>query len=136
MDIICEHRDCTGCQACRVTCPKQCISMQEDRKGNIYPVVDNALCINCGKCQKVCPSLNSPLFSKGPLHVYAGWTKDKKARLYSTSGGISYALSKYFLDGGGIFVELFGQMKELFIKLRLTLQILNCIKDQNILIVM
>ena len=83
---------CTGCQACRIACPKHCIIMEEDEKGNIYPVVDNTLCIDCKRCQKVCPSLDPPAFSKQPLKVYAGWVKDKKARKFSTSGGISYVL--------------------------------------------
>lgn len=94
---------CTGCQVCRVACPKHCISMQEDSKGNIYPVVDNTLCVNCKRCQKVCPSLNPPVFSKQPIEVYAGWVKDKNARKNSTSGGISYILSKHFLERGDTF---------------------------------
>lgn len=43
---------CHGCLArpCIVNCPKKCISMQNRRA-----VIDNEACINCGKCQKVCP---------------------------------------------------------------------------------
>lgn len=43
---------CHGCLArpCVVNCPKQCISIQNRRA-----VIDNEKCINCGKCQKVCP---------------------------------------------------------------------------------
>lgn len=103
MEIICQYEACTGCQACRIACPKQCISMQEDTRGNIYPVVDKTLCVDCKKCQNVCPSLNPPSFSEKLLNVYAGWAKDKAARKYSTSGGISYALSKYFLENGHFF---------------------------------
>ena len=103
MELICSHEMCTGCQACRIACPKHCISMKEDDKGNIYPAIDNTLCIDCRRCQKVCPSLNPPVFSKRPLKVYAGWVKDKKARKYSTSGGISYVLSKHFLEKKDVF---------------------------------
>lgn len=103
MNIICQHNICTGCQACRLVCPKHCISMQEDERGNIYPVIDQSLCIDCKKCQKVCPSLNSLTFSEQPLNVFAGWAKDKKARKYSTSGAISYVLSKHFLQNGFYF---------------------------------
>lgn len=103
MDIICQRNKCTGCQACRIACPKQCISMQEDVNGNIYPIVDKAICIDCKKCQKVCPSINPPSLSQKPLIVYAGWAKDKEARKYSTSGGISYVLSKHFLESGHYF---------------------------------
>ncbi|MGD9128839.1 MAG: monomeric [FeFe] hydrogenase [Planctomycetia bacterium] len=43
---------CHGCLArpCVVNCPKDCISIQGRRA-----VIDNDQCINCGKCQKVCP---------------------------------------------------------------------------------
>ncbi len=103
MEIICSKDQCTGCQACRLACPKQCISMQEDERGNIYPVVDQSICIDCKKCQKVCPILTPTSFSEGPIKVYAGWTKEKKARNRSTSGAISYALSKFYLSNGGAF---------------------------------
>ena len=103
MNLICPHNICTGCQTCRLACPKQCISMQEDKRGNIYPVVDQSVCIDCLKCQKICPSLNPPTFSEHPLKVYAGWAKDKSARKYSTSGAISYVLSKHFLERGHYF---------------------------------
>lgn len=103
MNIICQHDFCTGCQVCRLVCPKQCISMQEDEKGNIYPIIDQSLCINCKKCQRICPSLNPPTFSKQPINVYAGWAKDKVARKYSTSGAISYVISKHFLQNGDFF---------------------------------
>ena len=103
MDIICNHNICTGCQACRLACPMHCISMKEDARGNIYPEIDNTKCINCNLCRKICPSLSPPSFSEKPLNVYAGWAKDKLARQYSTSGGISYALSKYFLKNQDYF---------------------------------
>lgn len=103
MEIICSHDSCTGCQTCRLICPKKCIEMQEDEKGNIYPVINQKLCINCQKCQKLCPSLNPPEFSEKPINVYAGWSKDRQARKYSTSGAISYTLSKYFLERGWNF---------------------------------
>lgn len=100
---ICGRDFCTGCQACRLACPKQCIEMREDEKGNIYPIINLNLCIDCNKCQKVCPSVNPPIFSSKPISIYAGWSKDKQARQYSTSGAISYALSKHFLENSWFF---------------------------------
>ena len=43
---------CHGCLArpCVVNCPKQCISIHDRRA-----VIDKDRCINCGKCQMVCP---------------------------------------------------------------------------------
>lgn len=103
MDLICSHEICTGCQACRLACPKQCISMQEDERGNIYPIIDQSLCIDCKKCQKVCPEIIPPSFSDGHPKVYAGWAKENQARIRSTSGAISYVLSKHFLSSGDAF---------------------------------
>lgn len=103
MDVICSHDICTGCQACRLACPKHCITMEENERGFIYPVVNQNDCIDCKVCQSVCPSLNPPSYSDKPIVVYAGWVKNQKARKYSTSGAISWALSNHFLADGNAF---------------------------------
>ncbi|WP_278280742.1 4Fe-4S dicluster domain-containing protein [Lacrimispora sphenoides] len=36
-------------------CPKSAISMVEDEEGFEYPQVDEAKCIRCYMCLKVCP---------------------------------------------------------------------------------
>ena len=51
---------CCGCGGCETTCPKQAISMQYDREGFLYPVVNSERCVDCGKCTKVCPVINPP----------------------------------------------------------------------------
>lgn len=103
MKEICSKIDCTGCQACRTACAKNAISMREDNRGHIYPIIDANLCIDCGKCQKVCPSINPPTFSDAPIKVYAAHSRDFDRRHYSTSGGISYELSKAIIKEGGYF---------------------------------
>jgi len=77
--------------------------MIENDRGFIYPQIDTTACIDCKTCQKVCPSLNPPVFSGKPIAVYAGWAKEKEARKYSTSGAISWALSKHFLSENHAF---------------------------------
>lgn len=49
-----EKKDCTGCCACMNICPKGAIDMVEDSEGFLYPEVNDALCIRCGKCLGVC----------------------------------------------------------------------------------
>lgn len=110
MKEICPKIDCTGCQACRVACAKNAISMQEDNRGHIYPVIDANLCIDCGKCQKICPSINPPSFNNAPIKVYAAHSKDFDRRHYSTSGGISYELSKSIIEAGGYFCGVIWTM--------------------------
>ena len=36
---------CTGCGACAYICPNQCIKMEEDSLGVIYPAIDKGLCV-------------------------------------------------------------------------------------------
>lgn len=43
-----DKKECTGCAACMAVCPKQCITMQEDEEGFLYPLADKNVCNNCG----------------------------------------------------------------------------------------
>ena len=38
---ILDKQDCCGCSACIQVCPKQCITMLEDKEGFLYPQVNN-----------------------------------------------------------------------------------------------
>ena len=96
-----EH--CTGCQACRVACPTNAITMQENEKGNIYPVVDEQLCINCNKCARICPELSPVNFHDKQDKVLAIWVNQSKKRKYSTSGGASFIMAKTIIERGGYF---------------------------------
>lgn len=96
-----EH--CTGCQACRVACPTNAITMQENKKGNIYPIVDENLCINCNKCARICPELSPVNLHYKQDRVLAMWVKDSKIRKYSTSGGASFVMAKIIVERGGYF---------------------------------
>ena len=53
-----EAKDCCGCDACSQVCPQRCIVMKEDECGFWYPRVDEAVCINCHLCERVCPIIN------------------------------------------------------------------------------
>lgn len=99
---ICSIDNCTGCRVCEQICPKSAIQMKEDIKGHIYPNIDQLLCIDCKRCVKHCPSINS-LETNIPKRVIAGWVKDPNIRKSSTSGGISYAISKIIVANGGLF---------------------------------
>lgn len=102
MDIICDIKHCTGCAACMNRCPKQCIEMLPDKElWHLHPVIDHSKCIDCGSCQKVCP-VNHPLDLRKPLHAYAGWDKDAKEYISSTSGGAASAFARFFIRNGGV----------------------------------
>lgn len=94
---------CCGCSACVMKCPKHCITMQADSEGFLYPVVNEADCVDCGLCEKVCHELH-PYDERKPLNVYAAINKDESIRLKSSSGGIFYLLAeKTICEGGVVF---------------------------------
>lgn len=88
-----EKKLCCGCTACINICPKQCIEMQEDEEGFLYPSVNQSICIDCGLCEKVCPELNQKQ-PKKPIAIYAAKHKNDEIRLSSSSGGIFFALAE------------------------------------------
>ena len=99
---ICKKQNCTGCEACTQGCPTNAITMVNDIKGHKYPIIDTNICINCNKCTKICPVIN-PILKHLPLRTLAGWIKNDKDRINSTSGGVSYLLSKKIIEEGGYF---------------------------------
>lgn len=94
---ICPENKCTGCFACANICPQRCISLEENEYGELHPIINAATCINCGLCEKICPSNNLPEFNY-PLHCYAAWTKNYGVRRECASGGIGTLLSKYVIE--------------------------------------
>lgn len=103
MEIICSHELCTGCQACKAGCPTDAIEMLQNRHGHIYPAINQEKCIDCGKCQRICPALNTPEFFPKQDIAYACWSKTPQIRKESVSGGLSYELSRRFVADGGVF---------------------------------
>lgn len=88
-----KKSDCCGCAACVQRCPKQCISMQEDEEGFLYPAVDKESCIDCGLCEKVCPIL-SPSSPHLPHYIYAAKSKDEHIRKHSFFRWCVYIVSR------------------------------------------
>lgn len=109
---IIDKAKCCGCSACVQRCPKQCISMIEDKQGFLYPIIDTTSCIDCGLCEKVCPMLN-PSLAKEPLQVFAAKNKNEEQRLRSSSGGIFILLAEHIIEQGGVvFGARFNQKWE------------------------
>lgn len=101
MISITDKQNCCGCSACASVCPKQCISMQADNEGFLYPVVDTDKCIDCGLCEKVCPFMNQGNENK-PMKVYAAQCKDESIKLKSSSGGVFSLLATAIIEEGGV----------------------------------
>lgn len=101
MISITNPKECCGCGACAQICPKQCISLKEDKEGFLYPAVDNSSCIDCGLCERVCPVINQNEFQK-PIVTLAAVNSDESVRLASSSGGIFTLLAEKTIDNGGV----------------------------------
>ena len=99
--MICEKDKCTGCFACVNICPKKCITMKEDKLGNIYPEIDLEKCVKCGACNRVCPQINKVKLEK-PQKAYAMYNKDSQLRKESTSGGAATTFYTHILNKNGI----------------------------------
>lgn len=100
---IIDKKNCSGCHACYYVCPKNCISMEEDSEGYLYPVIDKSICIDCGLCEKKCLILNNGKKQKNEfIGAYACYCKDDEIRKQSSSGGIFTLLADYILDNNGV----------------------------------
>lgn len=102
MKYIVEKNLCCGCGACSSICPTSAITMQYDREGFIYPILDEDKCINCKACGRVCPVIAAenkeyPEY----LKTYAGYSEDNEVMSGCTSGGFATILSKVIIDDGG-----------------------------------
>lgn len=109
---ITRPENCCGCSACAQRCPKQCITMEEDPEGFLYPRIDLSKCIDCKLCEKVCPIIN-PNEDKQPLEVYATINPDEETRKQSSSGGVfSLFATRIIQENGVVFGARFDENGE------------------------
>lgn len=98
---ITDKQNCCGCTACVQRCPKQCIRLDEDAEGFLYPNVNEEACFKCGLCEKVCPILNQA--DKLPaLEVLAVKNPNEEERMNSSSGGLFLPLAREVINKGGV----------------------------------
>lgn len=102
---------CFGCGTCNVVCNKDAITMQYDNIGRLMPILDEAKCVNCGLCSKICPSLDQKRiqlpdaedhFVGHVINTYIGKATDERIFRNSQSGGMVTATLKYLFDTGKI----------------------------------
>ena len=101
MISIKNKKDCNGCSACVQACPKQCISLKNDKEGFLYPSVNLRQCIHCNICEKICPQKKTHS-SQTPLYIYAAHHKDENIRNNSSSGGIFTYLATQIIEKKGV----------------------------------
>lgn len=102
MICITDKTKCCGCSACASACPKACIEMKVDSEGFLYPVVSESDCMDCGKCNNVCPIEHLNEEKVFQQKAYLVQHKDEIIRTDSTSGGAFTAIATYILTRGGV----------------------------------
>lgn len=97
-----DKANCCGCGACLNICPKNAIEMKEDEYGFLYPQIDIDLCIECGKCKRVCSYQNEEGVLHKPLKVGAAMGVNNEMVKKSASGGVFAAVAQKALEKGGV----------------------------------
>lgn len=101
MNKMAARELCTGCGACAAIC--EAISMEPDREGFLYPVIDRARCVGCGRCGTVCTQRNAqpPPF---PRSYWGAQAREETVRSLGSSGGMFPLLAAQVLrEGGTVF---------------------------------
>ena len=97
---ISEFKNCSNCGACYNLCSVGAIKISDG--GLFYkPVVDSSICVDCGKCVRVCP-VNNELPYKEPVNAYSAVNKDAAVVAASSSGGAFSALYESVKAEGGV----------------------------------
>ena len=94
---------CYGCGACVNACPRSAIQMVQTTDGSCIPKIDQAQCINCGKCDQVCIHQHTDRYHGiiAGEGCYAAYELDKVERKESASGGMFFLLAKEVLRQDG-----------------------------------
>lgn len=96
-----QPSQCCGCTACQQICPAQCITMQPDSEGFLYPEIDSERCLRCHRCQTVCPIQNPPDSGEN-TQAWVGYARSDAIRSQSSSGGIFTLAAEAVLNRGGV----------------------------------
>ena len=96
-----DKANCCGCTACAQVCTIGAIEMKYDSEGFYYPRTDTNRCINCNKCNRICPVLNCRLEKKKKQIGYVAQHLDDVLLKKSTSGGTFGAIASKVIEYGG-----------------------------------
>lgn len=100
MKTVCEINRCAGCMACVDICPKGAIKITDELSA-YNAVIQKEKCIDCDACYRVCQSNCAPEVLPS-ISWYQGWAEDSNLRKKCSSGGCATAISRAFIDNGGV----------------------------------
>ena len=100
MNIVCDMEKCAGCMACVDICPQNAIQVLQGLR-YYQAVIDEKRCTDCGACRRVCQG-NESAPRHLPILWQQGWAADEKLRSGAASGGLASALSRQFINEGGL----------------------------------
>ena len=98
---FCTDSRCTGCSACRSSCPVNAIQMVPDEEGFLHPQVEENRCLRCGICHDVCQVFAERAVNSFQQRYFA-FKNRNDIREKSSSGGAFTALSDSVLKKNGI----------------------------------
>lgn len=78
-----------------------CISVSKDKCDHIYTEKNIYNCINCHKCEHVCPALNEPEKNCAE-YALGAVSRTTETIQTSTSGGAAYEIGKKIIEAGGV----------------------------------
>ncbi|MDO4617442.1 MAG: Coenzyme F420 hydrogenase/dehydrogenase, beta subunit C-terminal domain [Lachnospiraceae bacterium] len=111
VSFVKEH--CFGCRSCEQVCSIKCIDMKANAEGFLYPGVNEAACIHCGRCVQSCPAEQSDLHRNRPFEMYGIKSRDEKAVMNSASGGAADAAARsIILEGGVVFGAAYNEKQK------------------------
>ena len=100
--LYAKKEECCGCGACLDICSKDAIRMVVDREGFRYPKIDKNLCIDCGRCEEVCPVKKKGAEKELHRQYFGAQAKEEKVRYASSSGGMFPVLAEYVFRQQGV----------------------------------
>lgn len=95
-------QECCGCGACADACALGCIAIIKDKHDFRIPQVNADKCVNCGKCDKVCPVLNVARKKNDAQKLICTYNNDEEKRMQGSSGSVFYEIAKETINQGGV----------------------------------
>lgn len=102
---------CCGCMACVNSCPTYALK-KTTVSGFAIPIVDDALCNDCGVCERICPVIQADTLKskKNLFAVILAKNKNIVERKRSSSGGVFFPAARAIFAGVLLWRILFKRM--------------------------